>query len=130
MPLLTLIRGLPGSGKSTLAKQICSITKALHLEADMFFVRKEKYMFNLKQIGLAHKWCLSKTEETLSKGKDVVVSNTFVKFADLRPYFNIASKTGASVNLLEAKGQYKSIHDIPQDKFDEMKANWEQSPKS
>lgn len=52
MQLLTLIRGLPGSGKSTMAKFIAGDTDAVHLEADMYFIKDGEYKFEQTQIKL------------------------------------------------------------------------------
>ncbi len=118
---ITLIRGLPGSGKSTLAKKM----NINHVEADMFFVSNGKYLFNENLINDAHDWCLSEAKKYLYKQENVVVSNTFIKISDLIPYQVIAMKLGAEVEIIEAKGNYTSLHPIPRKALAQMKKDWE-----
>lgn len=123
---LILIRGLPGSGKSTLAQSLGKITKCVHLEADMFFVKKGVYKFNPKQLYFAHTWCQNKTAQNLAAGKDVVVSNTFTTYKEMAPYAVLAHIHKARFNVIEAKGKWKNIHGAPASVIKNMKANWEE----
>lgn len=126
---LCLIRGIPGSGKSTLASLISKITGCKHYEADMFFVGKEgTYVHNRARQGLAHQWCLKKTEDSLTKGDSVVVSNTFVTRKEIKPYNKLASKYKTMFNVFTAKGNWISTHRVPIEKLREMKTRWQTYP--
>jgi energy-coupling factor transporter ATP-binding protein EcfA2 len=121
MPSLVLIRGLPGSGKSTLAK---SLTDFFHVEADMFFQRGDYYAFDPSKLDEAHRYCLDLVREALLAGRNVVVSNTFVKLSEMEPY----KAFGAPVDVIEATGNFESVHNVPASVVDKMKAEWEQLP--
>lgn len=118
MNKLILIRGIPGSGKSTLAKTYKGYE---HLEADMFFYHEGQYLFNPMFLSIAHKWCLDTTAKMLKAGKSVVVSNTFIRKADMEPYINL----GYPIEIIEAKGNYKTVHNVPEEKIQFMKDMYE-----
>jgi len=123
---LKLIRGLPGSGKSTLARVLSQVTKCKHFEADMFFTKKDgTYKFDEKRIGMAHSWCFKKTDEALEKGHSVVVANTFLQRRNMSSYEKLADEHNADFEILEAKGRWKNIHNLPASTFKAMKINWE-----
>lgn len=119
---LILIRGLPGSGKSTLAKLLGS---HVHLEADMFHVVDDVYRYDATQNTRAHRWCQVETKIQLNFGYSVVVSNTFVRMLELEPYFQIAKELSIIPLVIETKGNFKSVHDVPKDILDRMAFNWE-----
>ena len=108
LPRLILIRGLPGSGKSTKAKVLALIGYE-HYEADMFFVRQGRYIYDASRIREAHAWCQAATRRALAQGRNVVVSNTFTRLNELAPYLDMTD----SVRVIEAQGGWKSIHDVP-----------------
>jgi len=121
---LVLIRGLPGSGKSTKAKVLADIGFA-HFEADMYFVKDGKYLFDHSLIKDAHSWCQMQADLWLRAGHDVVVSNTFVRVWEMSPYFEIARNAKADLLVLHATGNYQSEHDVPDDVIQRMRVNWE-----
>jgi len=128
-PTLILIRGLPGSGKSTLAKELIANGEHSvinHFEADMYFVKYGEYLFDPKQIGNAHKWCKDCVQMSLGEKKSVIVSNTFTKLWEMDVYLKMAKEIGATIKIIEAKGNYKNVHGVPQDKLDQMAARWEE----
>ena len=135
---LTLIRGLPGSGKSTLAKDIVDAGKAYkHLEADQWlgrhydedegkWMRKPMpYFWSPERAKNAHKACQEETEFWLQCGESVVVSNTFTQVWEIEPYLKIAARQGAEVEVIEATGNYGSIHDVPAEVIEDMRNRWE-----
>ncbi len=120
---LTLIRGLPGSGKSTLAKTI----DAVHLEADMYFVDSDGvYEYRVQKIADAHQWCQKQTEHWLKQGKDVVVSNTFVKQWEMSAYKKLAKKYRAKLNVIVCREQYGNIHGVDNATVERMRRDWEE----
>ncbi|MGF1909573.1 ATP-binding protein [Vibrio kasasachensis] len=123
MAKLTLIRGLPGSGKSTLARRY----SAHHFEADMYFVNSAgEYCFDANQLESAHRWCQKQTETALRKGEDVVVSNTFVRRWEIKPYFELAKRLGAQFEIVECKGEFGNIHGVEQSVIDRMRNRWQE----
>ena len=123
MSQLTLIRGLPGSGKSTLAKMIQrSSVKTMHYEADMFHMLHGMYIFDPSKVKKAHQWCQDKTRKSLEKGWDVVVSNTFTTVKEMDPYLKMPSD---KFQIIECKGSFGSIHNVPKDVLIRMAERWE-----
>lgn len=124
-PKLILIRGLPGSGKSTLAQEIVLGKENWeHYEADMYFMNNGKYDFNPSLLGRAHGWCQNEVDSALDYGINVVVSNTFTTLKELKPYFLIAKEHGIIPSVVYCQHVYGSVHDVPQETIDKMKARW------
>lgn len=123
---LTLIRGLPGSGKSTLAKQLCEQMNAIHLEADMYFFNSlGDYQFDPAQLDKAHRWCRNRAFDYLNKGMHVIVSNTFVRHWEMKPYLRFAQQYGIDVEILVCHGNYGSVHGVPNETINKMRQNWQ-----
>lgn len=125
---LTLIRGLPGAGKSTMAKAMVEADPSLyHFEADQYFVDASgNYRFEPSEIEDAHTWCFSAARAALEQGSSVVVSNTFTRKWEMEPYLILQTQLGVELEILEAKGNYKSIHGVPQKTIDAMRSRWEE----
>jgi len=119
MSKLVLIRGLPGSGKSTMAK---AMKGYVHVEADMYFNITGEYIFEPTKIKEAHKWCQLLAQNALEHGKNVVVSNTFVRQWEIMPYMFMGAD---DIEILVATGDYGSIHNVPEFAIQRMKDNWE-----
>ena len=126
--MLFLIRGLPGSGKSTMARSMVEQNPDMcHYEADMYFVDDDgDYYFDGSLIGDAHEWCQNCTFLSLYEGKKVVVSNTFTRIKEMQPYFDICEELGLPEPvIIEAEGNYGSIHDVPEHVIENMRNRWE-----
>ena len=116
---LILIRGIPGSGKTTLAKT--KFSDYTHIESDMYFMENGEYKFRAGQLTDAHIWCKWHTESMLRAGYKVVVSNTFTEMWELEYYIKLGYKT----KIVDAKGNYESIHNIPENLMARMKSRYE-----
>ena len=129
MKTLYIVRGVPGSGKSTFAKSIGGI----HIEADQFFMINGKYNFDITKLKLAHKYCQNQTEAWMKtdgaqvNNDKIVVSNTFTQEWEMKPYFELAEKYGYIVFtvIVENRHGRKNIHDVPEDKVQQMKDRFE-----
>ncbi len=121
---ITLIRGLPGDGKTTKAMTL----KGKHVEADMFFDKNGEYCFEGRKIKDAHIWCQAQAKYYLNQGEDVVVSNTFVRIEEMKPYIDASREYGASLQIIECSGNYKSVHDVPVATIENMRRKWEKLP--
>ena len=118
--MLVLIRGLPGSGKSTMAR--VKYPNHIHLEADMYFEDAQgNYNYDRSKLKQAHEWCYVTARNLLQLGKPVVVANTFVRKWELQPYLNLP----VDVQIVTARGNFKSIHNVPEKALERMRANWE-----
>jgi len=102
-PRLILIRGPSGSGKSTRALEIVSAARrdCSAVAADDYFEREGEYRFKATALREAHAWCLTTTERRLLVGQDIVVHNTFTESWEARPYFELAERLGAEVEIVD-----------------------------
>jgi predicted kinase len=126
---LTLIRGLPGSGKSTLARHLAEATGAAHFEADMFMVdRQGYYEFDPGRLKHTHSKCEAKCREALRDGQNVIVSNTFTRFWEMKAYVDMAEEIGVMLQIIECHGRFQSIHQVPDETLADMRDRWEELP--
>lgn len=126
-PKLILVRGLPGSGKSTIARSLAQQYKAAHFEMDMFLTDKDGvYTWVGSQIPHADVWCRESTRDALEQGRTVVVSNTFTRNFEMKAYFKMAEVLNIPVEVIEAKGAFQNIHNVPETVLEVMKARWEE----
>jgi len=127
--MLVIIRGLPGSGKSTMARELRDEAgfPYYHVEADMFFTDDNgTYTFNGLEIAAAHDWCHKQVAQALENGLNVVVSNTFTRMWEIKPYIDMCAKLKIPYKIVEAKGNYQSIHNIPEYAMHKMRSRWEE----
>jgi len=130
---LILIRGLPGSGKSTFAeKELERLWEegsnwgwGVHYEADMFFTDRDgTYRYRPELIAEAHVWCQKQTRNALENGDLVIVSNTFTTIKEMQPYIDMDPE----LTVYKCTGDYRSIHNVPQNVIDKMRDRWEDYP--
>lgn len=108
MTKLILVRGPSGSGKSTFVME--DLPAYLHFEADDYFwLDNREYAFDPSKLKQAHEWCHWRTVQALSKGYDVVVSNTFTRIWEMQKYLDL----GYPVTVYRCTGQYQNIHGVP-----------------
>ena len=121
---LILVRGLPGSGKTYYAtKYYFDYT---HFEADLYrYDYNGKYVFELSLCYLCHKLCLKSTELALKRGENVIVANTFVTIKELKPYIKLAEELGTILKIHTCWGNYKSEHNVPEEKIEQMRGKWQ-----
>lgn len=123
---LTLIRGLPGAGKSTLAKNLWDFYKNYHVEADRYFLRPDgRYGFVREELPHAHAWCLKQTQDMLSHGVNVIVSNTFTTYKELKPYLDYAKENDIETEIITLTTNYGSVHNVPEETMQKMAARFE-----
>lgn len=97
---LIIIRGPSGSGKSTIARHLGGQPKNNHFEADMYFDKNGHYNFDANKLGAAHAWCQAQTHAAMARGEaTVIVSNTSMTLAELKPYLDAALRHGYAVTI-------------------------------
>jgi hypothetical protein len=90
-----------------------------------FYTPHGEYEFNPSLLKDAHAWCKNKTEQDLSHGKSVIVSNTFTQKWEIQPYIDLAKKYGAQVIIKKATGNYNNVHGVPPEALERMRSRWE-----
>jgi hypothetical protein len=126
---LIILRGWPGSGKTTLAKT--KFPDRTHLEADMFFIEANgKYKWDGRKIRQAHEWCQNAFVTALKNRAKVIVSNTFVKIQDMLFYTDYCRNNGLTFRIIECKGDFENVHDVPEDKVKAMKEGFQELPEN
>jgi predicted kinase len=125
---LVLIRGAPGSGKSTLAKMF-EEKGYRHQEADKYviLIGRGEYKWSPEVARTAHSHCQAYTENAMQAGDNVVVSNTFVRRGDMKPYLDMAEKYGYTVQEIICLGKFQNKHGVQEDKVKQMRSSLEAS---
>lgn len=126
MNTLTLVRGLPGSGKSYIAQALeLQDFETYHFEADMWFDQFNDGVFDPNKLQSAHSWCREQTRECLKDGLSVVVSNTFTRLWEMKPYLDMALELGVQLQVVTVQGNFGSVHGVPETTMDKMKQRFE-----
>jgi hypothetical protein len=122
---LYIIRGLPGTGKTTLAHQLTPWV----CEADMFFtsITTGEYRFDTAKLGEAHAYCQGMVEAYMKHEFDkIAVSNTFSQRWEFAKYVMLAQLNQYNIVEITMTGDtYGSIHNVPEETVEKMKARWE-----
>lgn len=92
----------------------------------MFFEVDGEYKFDITKIKEAHEWCQQKVRDCLLRGKYCIVSNTFVKLWEVQIYQDICYALGAGIHIMEALGNYGSVHNVPVETIERMRSTWEE----
>ena len=121
---LIILRGISGSGKSSMAEFIKQGRLIDHFEADMFFSLGGPYEFDVTKLAQSHRWCETSVETSMKYGKDVIVSNTFTRESEMKPYLDMAVKYDyrVTVMVVEKRHTNSDIHSVP-DTTKEKQAN-------
>ncbi len=127
-----IVRGLPGSGKSSLAKKIAGLHSlegkvAKIFETDNYFMVDGEYKFDANKLHQNHQKCFSDFLDALNdRHVDVViVANTFTRKWEYVNYADAAKDSGYEVTILIANGNYKNVHNVPDDVVQKMKNHFE-----
>lgn len=121
-----IIRGIPGSGKSTLAVEMAAQLGINYFEADQYFYLNPEgtYQFDIEKLMDAHRWCEANVLTELHNDRSVIVSNTFTRWKEMRAYIDMAHQYKYEVEVIEVKGDYGSIHGVPPETMEKMRARW------
>jgi predicted ABC-type ATPase len=134
---LILIRGVQGSGKTTLANLIAEGLEPRGLypeptsakfEADHFFINPEtgEYNWDGAKIGEAHRWCQHQTNEAMKRQVPfIIVSNTFVRRAEMDVYLEMAKQHGYETQEIICKGKFENVHGVDEEKVEKNRRKFE-----
>lgn len=101
----------------------------------MWFVREDgEYRFDPLELGRAHLWCLLSTEAVIRRGETVIVSNTFTRRSELKPYIELALKYQIPLVIKETDTDWcrdpfecacRNVHKVPLETIQKQLARWE-----
>ena len=86
------------------------------------------YLYEDSKMQKAINWCQNRTRNALLQGHNVVVANTFCRGLEWECYVGMAINLGANLRFVEAVGCYKSVHNVPVERIERMRARWETLP--
>lgn len=123
MKTLYIVRGVPGSGKSTWVRNNLHIKP---FEADDFFMRDGVYRYIPDMVPRAHEFCKRRCENAMIEGQEIIaVANTFTRKWEYSKYIELAEKYGYEIVIHVCKGNYKNIHNVPDDVITKMRERFE-----
>ena len=124
--MLIIMQGPPGSGKTTIAEeQLAEEYDAEIYSTDDFFTEDGVYNFDISKLNENHQKNQDRTFKALKEGKNVIVDNTNIMRWHCKAYVQAAVELGIEVKFVRAEGDYKTIHGVPQDKIEQMRASME-----
>lgn len=132
MKKVIINRGLPGSGKSTRTRT--KYPDAVVASADHWFERSGTYVFNPRDLPLAHASCKRVWREAMAAGAPViVVDNTHVQKWTYADVLKEAAAHGYEVEfevtfdggLSDAELAARNAHGVPESAIASMRAKWQ-----
>jgi predicted kinase len=131
---VVIMRGVPGSGKTTWHK--VNFPKAIVCSADDFHMVYSLYVFDPKNIGLAHGACLKKftvsvLQRPLTDEATIVVDNANSRLWELSPYLKLAEAFSVPCRIVRCHCSVCSVeeafrrgtHSVPADRLFDMYSN-------
>lgn len=126
-PELIILQGPPGSGKSGVARKLANkIINAVIVSTDeRHFNDDGKYEFKKDQVARFHQQTQQKAQVLMSLGCTVIVDNTNILNAHVKPYVMAAEKYGFKVRFIRVDGNYPNTHGVPDDIVQKMRSMME-----
>lgn len=105
---IILTSGIPGAGKSFLAESLARENNGQICTTDDFFMKEGKYQYDVKFIGVAHKWNFGQFCHHIFNGCTyIIVANTNLKTWEMMPYVEFGAKMGFDFEIVEPKTKWR-----------------------
>jgi predicted kinase len=133
--IMYILRGISGSGKSYLSKQILGSNRNNIFSTDDFFMKGGEYMFDPKQLGIAHKWNQDRVADAIKKNvTPIIIDNTNTQKWEAREYVKMAVDAGYDIRFHETTTDWskdvdelakRNIHGVPREAIQRMLDRYE-----
>jgi predicted kinase len=128
--VMIIVRGVSGTGKTTYAKAAADgmasdtvYSRSAHIEADQFFTDQDgAYHFASEWLGDAHRWAQLEVKKNMIHWNDIVVSNTFTTFKEIKPYLELANEFKYTVYVVTLTKEFGSVHNVPEEVMERQRA--------
>lgn len=145
MNTVVIMRGISDSGKSTAAQEVAAAAQARGhsvavCSADYYFMRDGVYVFDVTELGAAHRACWQAFVDALRRRVNVViVDNTNTTAREWQPYAETGKNSGYDVRFQEfsppalradfdayvAKCAARNTHGVPHEACLRQARRWE-----
>ncbi len=125
MNTLYVMQGPPGSGKSYVANALSEGLDADVCSTDDYFYEGTFYNFQPSKLVENHAKNLKRACDLLEHGRTVIVDNTNIQRWQCREYVRFAVNKGIPVVFIRCTGQFNTVHGVPPDKIEQMRASLE-----
>lgn len=124
---LMILQGVPGSGKSAFARKLMTKTiNAVIVSTDEWHHDLTgKYTFNRDKIAAFHQAAQQKCRVLLKLGCAVILDNTNILNAHIKPYVQMAVEMGVAVKFCRLEGNFESSHNVPPEIIKRMRETME-----
>ena len=128
MNTLLILRGIPGAGKSTLAETLQQTARAIVCSVDEYFTDEQgNYVFHHLDNHKAYAACQERARGAMEAQEPLVVlDHTNTMEWEMEPFFKLAESFHYRVQVctVENRHQGKSVHAIPDEQLEKMKAKY------
>uniref|UniRef100_A0A1I7W0J6 Smr domain-containing protein n=1 Tax=Loa loa TaxID=7209 RepID=A0A1I7W0J6_LOALO len=128
--VMVIMRGIPGSGKSYLASDLISGTNGAVFNTDKYFMQNGVYQFDPTKLDEYHQKNWKEAKDAIQQGvKVIIIDNTNIFVAHMKPYINLAVKNLYEIYFVEPETEWKknakecarrNAHSVPEEKIAHM----------
>uniref|UniRef100_A0A158Q7T7 Smr domain-containing protein n=1 Tax=Elaeophora elaphi TaxID=1147741 RepID=A0A158Q7T7_9BILA len=128
--IMVIMRGIPGSGKSYLASHLVSGTNGAVFNTDKYFMKNGAYRFDPTKLDEYHHKNWREARNAILQGiKPIIIDNTNIFVAHMKPYINLALKNLYEIYFVEPETEWKkspkecarrNAHCVPEEKIARM----------